>query len=250
MEKLKEWIDIFKNKPKESKRLNLPVVIMAGGEGTRLTPFTKVFPKPLMPIGEKPVIELIINKFADYGCDDFYLSLNYKAGMIKAYFNDFTPKYKISYIQEDKPLGTAGSLHFLKNMIHKTFFLSNCDVLIEADYADMLEFHRKNDNKITLVGSMKNFTIAYGVCEIRNGGSLRSIREKPDYDFLVNTGMYVLDAAVLNDIPENIFFNMTDLINVYLTQGEKIGVYPVPEKSWVDIGQCDLLQEMLKKMGI
>ena len=244
------WVDLFEKETKKLKKLKIPVVIMAGGEGSRLAPFTKILPKPLMPIGDKPIIELIINKFFDYGCNDFYLSLNYKSNIIKAYFSDFEHKYKINYILENKPLGTAGSLHLLKSKIKKTFFVSNCDILVEAGYADILKFHRQRKNIITLVSSMKNFTIPYGVCEIENGGVLRNIREKPEYDFLVNTGMYVLDAAVLDDIPKNRFYNITDLIIDYLKKGERIGVYPVSEKSWLDVGQFEALQETLKKFEV
>ena len=244
------WIDLFESKPKNFKSLKLPVVIMAGGEGARLHPFTKILPKPLMPIGDKPVIEIIINRFFDYGCSDFYLSLNYKSNIIKAYFSDFAHKYKITYILENKPLGTAGSLHLLRSRIKKTFFVSNCDILIEADYADILKFHHDKKNKITLVSSMKNFTIPYGVCKIENGGVLRNIREKPEYDFLVNTGMYVLDVTVLDDIPKNRFYNITDLINDYVEKDRKVGVYPVSEKSWLDMGQFEALQETLKKFEV
>jgi len=244
------WADLFKNELKKLESLKLPVVIMAGGEGVRLHPFTKILPKPLMPIGDKPIIEIIINRYFDYGCKDFYLTLNYKSNIIKAYFSDFEHKYEINYILENKPLGTAGSLHFLKNRIKRTFFVSNCDILIEADYADILKFHRQKKNKITLVSSMKNFTIPYGVCEIQDGGILKNIREKPEYDFLVNTGMYILEASVLADIPKNQFYNITDLINDYLEKGEKIGVYPVSEKSWLDMGQLEALQETLKKFEV
>ena len=241
------WIDLFDTKPDNPESLKLPVVIMAGGEGTRLAPFTKILPKPLMPMGDKPIIEVIINRFYDYGCNDFYLSLNYKSNIIKAYFSDFEHKYKINYILENKPLGTAGSLHLLKKKIKKTFFVSNCDILIEADYADILKFHYQRKNKITLVSSMKNFMIPYGVCQIKDGGILRSIREKPEYDFLVNTGMYVLEPSVLSDVPRNQFYNITDLINDYLKKNEKVGVYPVSDKSWLDMGQFEELQEMIKK---
>lgn len=244
------WVDLFENKSKKLKALKAPVVVMAGGEGARLTPFTKIIPKPLMPIGDKPIIEIIIGRFVDYGCNDFYLSVNYKSSIIKAYFNDLEHQYNITYIEEEKPLGTAGSLYFLKDQIKKTFFLSNCDILIEADYADIFKFHQQKKNKITLVSSMKNFTVPYGVCEIENGGILKGIREKPEFDFFVNTGMYILDYGVLKDIPKNKFYNMTDLISDYLKKGERIGVYPVSEKSWVDIGQFEVLQEMLKKFEV
>lgn len=241
------WMDLFEAKARVFKSLKLPVVIMAGGEGVRLHPFTKILPKPLMPIGDKPIIELIIDRFFGYGCTEFYLSLNYKSSIIKAYFSDFEHKYKVNYVLESKPLGTAGSLYFLKNKIKKTFFVSNCDILIEADYSDVLKFHRQKKNKITVVSSMKNFTIPYGVCRIQNGGILKNIREKPEYDFLVNTGMYVLEPVVLSDIVKNKFYNITDLINDYLKKGERVGVYPVSEKSWLDMGQFENLQEMLRK---
>jgi len=244
------WVDFFAKKSKRPKKLNIPVVIMAGGEGSRLTPFTKILPKPLIPIGDKPIIEIIIERFMDYGCHDFYLSLNYKSNIIKSYFSDFKHQYKINYIEESQPLGTAGSLHLLNNRIKKTFFLSNCDILIETDYADILAFHHQKKNKITLVSSMKNFTVPYGVCEIENGGTLKGFREKPEFDFFVNTGMYVLDKGVLKDIPASKHYNMTDLVNDYLQRGEKVGVYPVSEKSWLDMGQFEVLQEMLKKFEI
>ncbi len=186
----------------------------------------------------------------DYGCDDFYLSLNYKSNIIRAYFSDFEHAYKINYILENKPLGTAGSLHLLRNKIKKTFFVSNCDILIEADYADILKFHNERRNKITLVSSMKNFSIPYGICEMKNGGILKNIKEKPEFDFFVTTGMYVLDKTVLNDIPKNKFYNMTDLVSDYLKKGHKIGVYPISEKSWLDMGQFEAFHETLKKFEL
>jgi len=243
------WLDLFDNAFKKCKEINIPVVIMAGGQGSRLAPFTNVLPKPLIPIQEKPIIELIIDKFVDAGCNTFYLSVNYKANLLKAYFNDIEHNYKINYVQEDMPLGTAGSLFLLKDIIKETFFLSNCDVLIEADYSDMLNFHMLNKNKITLVTSMKHYTIPYGVCEIKNGGGLKKIIEKPEYDFLVNSGMYILEPEILSDIPRKKFYNIIDLINSYMKRKEKIGVYPISEQSWVDMGEWDKLQEMFKRIG-
>lgn len=241
------WMDFFARRQVSTKSLKLPVVIMAGGEGVRLAPYTNILPKPLMPIGDKPVVEMIIDSFSKHGCKDFYLSLNFKANLIKAYFSDFEHRYKINYILEHKPLGTAGSLHLLKGKIKKTFFVSNCDVLIEADYTDMLKFHQEKKNLITLVSSMKNFTIPYGVCEIQSGGILKNIHEKPEHDLLVNTGMYILEPSVLAHIPKDRSYNMTDLINDYLKKGEKVGVYPVSDKAWLDIGQIEVLHETLKK---
>lgn len=244
------WLDIFDNKFKNHKIIEAPVVIMAGGEGARLLPFTSILPKPLVPIGDKPIIELIMDRFIEFGCKKFYLSLNYKANIIKAYFKDCKHDYEIKYINERMPLGTAGSLHLLRKKIDMPFFVSNCDVLIEADYADILHFHKTHKNKITLVCSLKHYAIPYGVCKIENGGTLNEIKEKPEYDFLVNTGMYVMEPDILNDIPRNKFYNTTDLINNCLKEGKNVGAYPVSEKSWLDMGQWEELQKMVKRFNI
>ncbi|MBP7653495.1 nucleotidyltransferase family protein [Candidatus Dependentiae bacterium] len=244
------WIDLFDTKFKRHKMNNIPTVIMAGGEGRRLYPFTKILPKPLIPIGDKTILELIIEKFTEFGCKDFYLSLNYKANLIKAYLNDFDFSNNIEYVVEEKPLGTAGSLHLLKNKIKSTFYVSNCDILVDADYSDILEFHRTNLNKITIVNSMINYVIPYGVCEIESGGSLKQIKEKPEFNFLVNTGLYVLEPDTLDDIPENKFYHITDMINDYMKRGVKVGVYPVSQKSWLDMGQLKELQDMMTKFGV
>lgn len=240
------WIDLFKNKINNQNPLKLPVVIMAGGEGIRLHPYTRILPKPLMPIGEKPIIEIIMNKFYERGCADFYISLHYKSSIIKAYFNDAGNRYRIHYVLEAKPLGTIGSLRLLKNKLRKTFFISNCDIVIDADYADMFKFHSQRKNKITLVTSMKNYAIPYGVCEIENGGVLKNIEEKPEFDFLVNTGMYLVEPSVIDDIPENKPYNITDLISKYLKKKKRVGVYPISEKSWLDIGRIEEMQDALR----
>ncbi len=230
--------------------LSCPVVIMAGGKGSRLYPYTKVLPKPLIPIGETPIVELIIDRFREYGCSDFYMTVNYKKNMIKAYFGEFSKSYNLNYIEEDKPLGTAGSLYLLKNVIKETFFISNCDVLLDANYSEILKYHRESGNRITMVTSLKNTVIPYGVIEIEDGGVVSNIVEKPEYNFLVNTGIYILEPEVLKDIPDNEFYHITDLINRYIVEGKKIGTYPVSEKSWLDMGQLNEMENMLKQLGV
>lgn len=242
------WVDLFENKAKHARKIGAPVVIMAGGQGQRLSPFTKILPKPLLPIGEKPIAEVIINRFMEYGCKDFYLSVNYKSNLIQAYFADCDKKYNIKYIKEDKPLGTIGSLSLLRKKIKKTFFVSNCDVLIEADYADIFKFHQKKKNLVTLVCSMKHYTVPYGICQIENGGSLKSIQEKPEYDFLINAGIYVMEPEVLADIPLDKPYQITDLINSYLEKQKKVGVYPVSDKAWLDIGQFEQYRDTAERL--
>lgn len=227
----------------------IPAVIMAGGRGTRMEPFTQVLPKPLIPVGEKTMIELIMDAYCDYGVEEFFVSVNYKANLIKAYFDDPDKSYAISYIEEDTPLGTAGALKFLEGRLQQPFFVSNCDILIRDDYATIFDYHREQKNRLTIVASMQRHTVPYGVCEIENGGTLKGISEKPAYDFLVNTGMYILDSSVLEYIPENTFFNITDLIQVLLQKKIRVGVYPVSEKAYIDIGQWDVYKKNIRLLS-
>ncbi|MFH1282268.1 MAG: sugar phosphate nucleotidyltransferase [bacterium] len=243
------WIDLFSAETREYDKLDADVAIMAGGRGSRLSPFTRIIPKPLIPINEKPIIERIIENFAKYGCKEFYVSIFYKANMVRAHFDYFEHDYVINYIEEKEPLGTIGSLYMIKNNVSRTIFVTNCDILIEADYADILKFHRENKNKVTLVSSMKSYTIHYGVCELGDGGKLKKIKEKPEYNFLVNTGMYLLEPEVIKDIPDNKLHHITELINNYIHRGENVGVYPVLENSWLDVGQWEDIQETLKRFG-
>jgi dTDP-glucose pyrophosphorylase len=241
------WTDFFSSSEPKAADLDLPVVIMAGGEGRRLAPLTRILPKPLMPLGDKPMLQHIMERFARFGCRRFHLSLNYKSSLVRAYFQDLDHGYSIRYVEERKPLGTAGSLHLLRRRIKSTFFLTNCDVLIDADYSDLLNFHRKNGNAITLVASMKHYTIPYGICRLKSGGRLRAIDEKPEYDLLVNTGMYVMEPEVLGEVPAHTFFHATDLIQKCTRQHRRVGVYPLSEKSWLDTGQWDELQDAIRK---
>jgi len=217
--------------------LNNPVVIMAGGKGKRLDPFTRILPKPLIPLGDDPVIKVIMDGFRKFGINDFFISLNDKGRMVKAYFHDHESKYQITYIEEDKPLGTAGALKFLKDKIKVPFFVTNCDVIIKSNYHSIYEFHINGSYDLTLVGSMQNHIIPYGVCEIDNGGILKELREKPDYTFLVNTGLYVLNPFLFDLIPTNTYFDMTELIQKVQDNNMKVGVFPVSEGAWNDVGQ-------------
>jgi dTDP-glucose pyrophosphorylase len=235
---------------KKNKRvLNNHVVIMAGGKGNRLDPFTRILPKPLIPIGNDPVIKVIMDKFRKFGMNDFYISLNEKGRMVKAYFHDHDLGYRIEYIEEDKPLGTAGALKCLDGKMDGPFFVSNCDIIIHADYVSIFDFHKKGGYDLTLVGSMQQYTIPYGICDIDRGGVLKGIREKPEYDFLVNTGLYLLKQAILQYIPENEYFDMTDLIKKIQDNGLKVGVFPVSEKAWINVGQWRDYKKMMNELS-
>lgn len=233
----------------ELPKVNLPVVIMAGGLGTRMSPFTTVLPKPLIPIGGQTVIEMIVERFTDYGVDDFYLSVNYKSKIIKSYFEELEPPYSVRYIAEEKPLGTAGSLYKLAGSIDGDLMVTNCDVLVSADYHDLTKHHGDRQNDITIVVSLKNYSIPYGVCEIENGGTLREIREKPQFDFLVNTGLYVLRSNVLDLIPHDDEFHFTDLINAVKARNGRVGVYPISDKAWIDTGEWTEYREAVAALS-
>ena len=223
-----------------SAEFNLPVIIMAGGEGTRLRPLTYVLPKPLIPIGKQTMMEDIMDRFVECGCHDFYVSVNYKADTIKRYLDNLDkPQYHITYFQENKPLGTAGSLHLLKDRIKKTFFVSNCDIIIDEDYGEILKYHRENRNEITVVAAIKNLSIPYGTLETKEEGLLSDIREKPDYSFKINTGMYILEPSLITEIPQGEFYHITFLIEKLMKEGRRVGVYPINEGSWTDVGNWD-----------
>jgi NDP-sugar pyrophosphorylase family protein len=219
---------------------------MAGGKGTRLAPLTNVYPKPLIPIGEKTIVETIMDKFVAHNCHDFYMSVNYKADSIKNYF-DFinNPEYNIHYFQEDKPLGTAGSLRLLKDKINSTFFVSNCDILIEEDYSEILNYHRSNNNELTVVAAVKTLSIPYGTIITGENGILESIEEKPTLSFKINTGLYILEPSLLNDIPDE-FYHITHLMEKLKTQGRRVGVYPISQNDWKDMGEWTEYLRMIK----
>ncbi|OOB79641.1 MAG: hypothetical protein ATN34_04230 [Epulopiscium sp. Nele67-Bin002] len=228
--------------------VNNKVVIMAGGKGTRLYPYTQIVPKPLIPIGDKSIIEHIFERFHEFGCKEFILTLNYKKSMIKSYLDDLEGEYNFTYIEEADYYGTAGSLSLLKGQIDKTFFVTNCDILVEADYQKIIETHTSSGNKITMVTSFQNFTIPYGVINLSDAGNVADIVEKPKYEVQINTGVYVLEPEVLNDIPAGKLFHITDLINIYLERGEQIGVFSVGSEEWLDMGEISLLHEMKHKI--
>jgi len=231
------WEDLFGEKKIEPlKQFNIPVIIMAGGVGSRLRPLTNVLPKPLIPIGDKTILEDIFERFSYHGCNQFYISINYKSDLIKYYINNQKLPYKIFFFEENKPLGTAGSLSLLKGEIAQTFFVSNCDIMIDQDYSEILDYHRKNKNEITVVAAMKTYPIAYGTIKTAENGKLMQLVEKPELTFKINTGMYILEPQLLQEIPVDTFFHITHLIENLIKQGRKVGVFPVSEGSWKDIG--------------
>ena len=244
------WEDVFdENEKRILHNLKLPVIIMAGGKGIRLKPITNILPKPLIPVGEKTILENIMDRFIDVGCNRFYISVNYKAEMIKHYFSTLNNlDYKITYLKEEKPLGTAGSLYLLRDKISKTFFVSNCDIIIDTDYSKILQYHEDNHNELTIIAALKHYPIPYGTIESGVNGSLVSLIEKPELTFKINSGMYILEPHLLNEVPKNEFFHITDLIENIQKRKGKVGVFPVSEGSWKDIGEWEKYQQTIMKI--
>lgn len=242
------WDDLFHTRVgRRTADFDLPVVIMAGGQGTRLRPLTNVLPKPLIPIGEQTMMEDIMDRFVECGCRNFYVSVNYMADFIRHYFDNFSKHdYNIEFFQEDKPLGTAGSLSLLKDTISQTFFVSNCDSIIDEDYSEILRYHYENQNEITMISAMKSIFIPYGTLETGMDGLLESLHEKPELTFKINTGMYILEPHLLSEIPSDRIYHITYLIEKLLKENRRVGVYPINEGSWTDIGNWEEYLKYIK----
>lgn len=212
----------------------IPVVIMAGGEGKRLLPHTAILPKPLIPYQGKSIAEHIIKRFENYGFKKFILTLQYKSKLMEAYFSNMLKK-KISFIFEKKPLGTAGALKKLEKK-SESFFVINCDTLINCDYISLLNFHKENKNDLTIVASQKVEKLKYGSCEITKNGFLKKIKEKPEISFLANAGCYLLNSKILRLINKNEKLDMNTFIERAISKKYKIRVFPIQESEWLDLG--------------
>lgn len=226
------------------------VVIMAGGKGTRLYPYTKILPKPLIPIGEIPIVERVINAFAEYGISNFLMTVNYKKNMIKSYFSEIEKNYTIEYVEEEKPLGTAGSIKLIDKPMREPLFVANCDSLVRTDYIKLYQYHTDMRNAITIVTALKNDTIPYGVVYSKADGILERMDEKPLRSYFINTGMYVINPQMIDLIPEDSLFHMTQLVEKAVECGHRVGVYPVSEDSFLDMGEFAEMRRMEEKLNI
>ena len=245
------WADYFDSESLSQEAVNFlqnPVIIMAGGKGTRLDPFTKILPKPLIPLGDKPIIEHIMGRFQKRGFNKFKIIINYKKEMIKIYFSDNNLRYDIEFTEEKDYYGTSGGLFLLKSKLTDTFFVTNCDTILEGDYMDFLNWHKEKNNLLTIIGSHREILVPYGVLNMSNS-SLVSINEKPKIDLFINTGTYIFEPEVLDFISENEYVDMDKLIErVKGRHNDKIGVYP-HWGGWFDTGQWGEYRDSLKQFG-
>lgn len=228
---------------------DIPVIIMAGGLGTRLKPYTEIIPKPLIPIGSKTILERIFDKFECYGCNRKYVIVNYKKNLIEAYFKEDSEYKNLQFIEETSFMGTAGGIQYTKAICKENFFMTNCDIIVDADYYNIWEKHKAEGSIVTMVLANKEYCIPYGTVEISNNGSVARLCEKPQMKYKVNTGMYLCNASILKYIGESEKIDMPDLIQRCIDAGERIGQVTVDANDWYDMGQPDLLEKMKERYG-
>ena len=242
------WNDLFeKSEVPTREAIDLPVVIMAGGKGTRLKPLTNVIPKPLVPIGEKTILEEIMDRFETIGCHKFYMSVNYKSDLLQFYLDQLEHKYDIRFFEEDKPLGTIGSVSLLKGKLNSPFFVSNCDIIIDQDFRDVYDYHLENHNDLTVVTAVKSIRIPYGVIETGDDGLMTALKEKPELTYMINSGLYILNADCIEEIPVGEMFHITQLIEKIKERKGRVGCFPVSEHAWKDMGEWP---EYLKMINV
>jgi len=191
-----------------------------------------------------------MDHFEAYGCRHFDMILNYKKNFIKSFFIDNEKKRDVSFIEEPDFMGTGGGLKLLEGRYQDTFFVTNCDILIEEDYSDIIKYHKEQQNIITIVSAMKKTIIPYGTIELSEEGQVTKLNEKPSFSFLTNTGLYVLEPKFIERIPKDTFIHITDVIQECIDKGEKVGVYPISEHAWMDMGQMDELEKMRERLSV
>jgi NDP-sugar pyrophosphorylase family protein len=218
----------------------MKAVILAGGKGTRLAPYTAVFPKPLVPIGEQPILEIILRQLAHHGFHDITLTVGHLAELIRAYLHHASPRFAgltISYVTEESPTGTAGSLVNVPDLT-ETFMVMNGDVLTTLDYRRLLAFHREKGGLMTIATQRRSVKVDLGVLEHDEDGGVINYIEKPKYDFRVSMGVYVYEPRVLEFIDPGAYLDVPTLVLRLTERGEKVMCYQ-SDDYWMDIGRIE-----------
>lgn len=218
------------------------VLIMAGGEGKRLRPLTETIPKPMLSVGGRPILETIIDRFSQQGLRNLLLSVNYRADIIRKHFDDgHEYGVHIRYIQEERPLGTAGSLRLLPERPSQPFIVVNGDVLTTLNYRDLLAFHQETGSLITICTQQYQVSVPFGVLKLE-GDDVLGLEEKPIYSHPISSGIYVLDPAALDLMPEGEdFVDMPQIVAAALAQNSRVAAFPIREY-WTDVGRIEDLQ--------
>ena len=223
----------------------MQAVILAGGKGRRLRPYTTILPKPMMPIGEKPILGIIIEKLAQSGIKDIIITVGYLEGIIRAYFGDGRKfGVNIEYFVETEPLGTAGCLSLIENL-DEEFIVMNGDILTSLNFSDLIEYHRKMGNPVTICSYKKEIQLTLGVLVLA-GNTVRDYIEKPQYAFDISMGIYAMNRKAVDHIPKNQYFDFPTLIKRLISVKEPISVYKF-EGEWYDIGREEDYKAVLAK---
>lgn len=216
----------------------MKAVVLAGGKGRRLLPYTQIIPKPLMPIGDKPILEILLLQMKRAGIYDIVLTVGYLSDLLRLFFqNGERLGMRISYSYETKPLGTSGPLANVGGL-DETFLVTNGDVLTTLDISDLIAFHRREGGIATLATHKRKVKIDLGVVECNNDHRVSDYIEKPSYDFLVSMGIYVFEPRILQYIPKDEYLDLPDLVLRLIAAGEKVSAY-VFEGYWEDLGRPD-----------
>jgi dTDP-glucose pyrophosphorylase len=224
------------------------VVVMAGGLGTRLNPITEALPKPLIRIGAKPILETILDNFREFGFREFYLSVNYKAEMVKEYFGDGSRwGISIRYLEESKRLGTAGALSLLPVRPTKPLIVMNGDLLTKVNFQQLLDFHHDHDDAATMCVREYDLKVPFGVVTMEDH-HITAVDEKPVQRFFVNAGIYVLEPDTLDCVPREEQFDMTSLFQMLVESGQRVSAFPIREY-WLDVGRLDDLERARLEFG-
>ena len=231
------WDDIFKEEKKDFTQIYLPVVIMAGGKGTRLDPFTRILPKPLIPINDKAIIEVIIDEYAKFGMEKFYITINHKAKIIKAYFEEQKSSYSLEFIEEDTPLGTAGAIGLMTSRPNVPFVVTNGDVITDIHYGELLDFHIRQDAIATMAVRVHEWQHPFGVVQTQ-GVDIVGFEEKPISRSHINAGIYVLDSDALDIMIDDAYCDMPTLFERLKSKDKRTVAYPMHEP-WLDVGRPD-----------
>lgn len=226
----------------------MKAVILAGGRGTRLDPYTTVLPKPLVPIGDYPIIEILIHRLLAHGISDITLTVGYLAELIRAYFQQrpsLTEKLKLTYVMEERPTGTAGSLRMVPDL-NETFLVMNGDLLTTLSFQKLIEHHRQQEALLTIAVHKKQVNIDLGVLVTDEKGYVKEYREKPQLDYLVSMGIYAYEPRVLDYIEPNSYLDFPDLVLKLLSHGERVVSYH-SDDLWIDIGRPEEYQKAVKE---
>jgi len=215
----------------------MKAVILAGGKGTRLRPYTTSFPKPLVPVGDKPILEILVDQLASNGITDIIMTVGHLVELIRAYFDDGSKfGVNIKYSLEEKPLGTIGPLTLIKNELEETFLLINGDTLSDVNYNKVVENHKKSGSIATITLTKRNIIVNFGVVELDRKLDVIDYHEKPTIDYYVSTGINIFEPDIFHYIEENKQFDLPDLIKKLIKKGEQVNSY-IHDGYWLDIGR-------------